>query len=114
MVRGLLGLEEADLEGIAREAEALCSVRELVLLRSLLRALGQLRARLPPDEALEWLERLIRSAAETSEFYLERFGPELSPAASTIVGEARLGLISVEKRGQGEAGHQPSSGPGQG
>jgi len=113
-VRGLLGLEESDLESIAREAEALCDARELMLLRNLLRALEQFRERLPPDKALEWLEHLIRMAAEASEIYLERFGPELSPAASTIVWETELGLKSLEKQGQGDQGKaRAGSGSGQ-
>ena len=113
-MRGLLGLEESDLESIAREAEALCNVRELVLLRGLLRALERFRERLPPNKALEWLEHLIRAATEASEFYFERFGPEFSPAASTVVWETEFSLKSLESQGQGgQSGARSSSGSGQ-
>lgn len=102
--------EWTDLEGRLLEVEGLCVVREYLVLRGVLRALARLRERLPPGEALGWLEGLLREVLYGAESDLDRFGVYASSAATHLALELESVLRHVNK-GQAAKGEAGESAP---
>jgi hypothetical protein len=102
-VRGLLGLVWSDLEGKVLELEGYTVVREYLVLLAVRRAVALLREKMPPREALEALDGLLREAAMGAEVDLLRFGVYISDAAAAIRLEAEGTVERREKEKTGQA-----------
>jgi len=107
-VRGLFGLVETDLEGVVRELEGVCVLREHLLLVAVERAIETLEQRLrDPGSVLEAFKILLREAKLGSEIDLARYGIWVSDAASALVLEAEAYPASPKSQAQVQGG-QPS------
>ncbi len=112
-MRGLLGLVEMDLEGLVRELEGVCAVREHLLLVAVERALESLERRLKePGSVLEAFKILLREAKLGSELDLARYGIWVSDAASALVLEAEAFPTnwSTKTTGAGRLGERAEAG----
>ena len=107
-MRGLFGLVETDLEGVVRELEGVCVLREHLLLVAVERAIETLEQRLrDPGSVLEGFKILLREAKLGSEIDLARYGIWVSDAASALVLEAEAYPASPKSQAQVQGG-QPS------
>ncbi len=96
-MRSILGLIDSDLEGVIKELEGMCSIREYLVLKAMWKAVTLLEKVYDPKETLTVFKSILHEALMGAEGEIEKYGIYLSDNAVIIAMEAEWEVEQATK-----------------